>query len=78
MLGFITSPFDAFNPDKDLEGSVLGSYISSCVCSTCVVMMLSRFPVKPFLPLTLCFLSSFLTTIMLSKDTYDRFTRKSE
>ena len=78
MLGLVTSPFVAFNPDKDLEGSTLASYICSCLCATFTVMQLMKSPIKPFMIIGLCAFISCFSTVALSKDTYDRFTRKSK
>lgn len=77
-MGLIKSPVTAFNKDQDLDISTIVSLSSSCMCSTMMVMGMMKFPFKTppmMMMLLFCCISSCFSTIMLSKDTYDRFTR---
>ena len=77
--GLITSPVTAFDKNKDLDTSTLISLLCSCMCSAMVVQRMIGFPFKTppmMIGLAVCCLSSVLSTTMLTKDTYDRFTRK--
>jgi ABC-type Fe3+-siderophore transport system permease subunit len=79
--GLFTAPVVAFQKDKDLDMSTLISLICSCMCSVMIVQRMINFPVKspPFMMmLAACCLSSCCSSVMVTKDTYDRFTRKSE
>jgi hypothetical protein len=81
MSGLLTSPVTAFDKNKDLDTNTFISLLCSCMCSAMVVQRMIGFPFKSppiMIALALCCVSSILTTTMLSKDTYDRFTRKSE
>ena len=79
-IGLIKSPKTAFDKNKDLDTSTMMSLLSSCMCSAMIVRLMMRFPVKPFpilVMLAVCCVSSCFSTVMLTRDTYDRFTRKS-
>ena len=80
-MGLLTAPVVAFQKDKDLDTSTLISLICSCMCSAMVVQKMISFPLKspPYLMmLAACCLSSCCSSVMVTKDTYDRFTHKSE
>ena len=80
-IGLIKSPKTAFDKNEDLDVSTMISLLSSCMCSAMVVRLMIRFPIKPFpiwVMLAVCCVSSGFSSVMLTKDTYDRFTRKSE
>ena len=77
-MGLVTAPVVAFQKDKDLDTSTLISLICSCMCSAMVVQRMIGFPFKSppiMMMLGLCCASSCLSSIMVTKDTYDRFTR---
>lgn len=79
--GLFTAPVVAFQKDKDLDMSTLISLICSCLCSAMVVQRMVNFPIKspPFMmALAACCFLSCCSSVMLTKDTYDRFTHKSE
>src|SRR6056300_250379 len=79
--GLFTAPVVAFQKDKDLDMSTLISLICSCMCSVMIVQRMINFPVKspPFMMMFAAWcLSSCCSSVMVTKDTYDRFTRKSE
>ena len=79
--GLLTSPVTAFDKNKDLDTSTFISLLCSCMCSAMVVQRMISFPFKTppiMIMLALCCLSSILSTTMLTKDSYDRFSRKSE
>ena len=80
-MGLFTAPVVAFQKDKDLDMSTLISLICSCLCSAMIVQRMVSFPFKspPFMmALAVCCFSSCSSSVMLTKDTYDRFTHKSE
>ena len=80
-IGLITSPVVAFQKDKDLDVSTLISLICSCMCSAMIVQRMIGFPFKSppiMMILAVCCASSCCSSVMITKDTYDRFTRKSE
>jgi len=80
-IGLITSPVVAFQKDKDLDMSTLISLICSCMCSAMIVQRMIGFPFKSppiMMILAVCCVSSGFSSVMITKDTYDRFTRKSE
>ena len=80
-MGLVTAPVVAFQKDKDLDMSTLISLICSCMCSAMVVQRLIGFPFKAppiMMILAVCCVSSGFSSVMVTKDTYDRFTRKSE
>ena len=67
--------------DKDLDMSTLISLICSCLCSAMVVQRMVNFPFKSppiMMMLAACCFLSCCSSVMLTKDTYDRFTHKSE
>ena len=73
-VGLIKSPVVAFQKDT----STLISLICSCMCSAMVVQRLIGAPFKPpplMMILGVCFASSCFSSVMITKDTYDRFTR---
>jgi hypothetical protein len=77
-MGLVTAPVVAFQKDKDLDISTLISLICSCMCSAMVVQRMIGFPIKSppiMMMLGVCFASSCLSSVMVTKDTYDRFTR---
>jgi hypothetical protein len=77
----MSSPVTAFDKNKDLDISTFISLLCSCMCSAMIVQRMIGFPFKSppiIIALALCCVSSILSTTMLTKDTYDRFTRKSE
>ena len=77
-VGLIKAPVVAFQKDKDLDTSTLISLICSCMCSAMVVQRLIGAPFKPpplMMILGVCFASSCFSSVMITKDTYDRFTR---
>jgi len=79
--GLMSSPVTAFDKNKDLDTSTFISLLCSCMCSAMVVQRMIGFPFKSppiMIMLALCCVSSILSTTMLTKDIYDRFTRKSE
>ena len=76
--GLFTAPVVAFQKDKDLDMSTLISLICSCLCSIMVVQRMVSFPIKspPFMmALAACCFSSCSSSVMVTRDTYDRFTR---
>ena len=79
-IGLIKSPKTAFDKNKDLDVSTFISLLCSCMCSAMVVQRMISFPFKspPILMiLAVCCVSSGFSSVMLTKDTYDRFTRPS-
>ena len=79
--GLFTAPVVAFQKDKDLDMSTLISLICSCLCSAMVVQRMVNFPFKSppiMMMLAACCFLSCCSSVMLTKDTYDRFTHKSE
>ena len=77
-IGLIKSPKTAFDKNKDLDVSTFISLLCSCMCSAMVVQRMISFPFKspPILMiLAVCCVSSCFSSVMLTKDTYDRFTR---
>ena len=80
-MGLVTAPVVAFQKDKDLDMSTLISLICSCMCSAMIVQRMIGFPFKSppiMMILAVCCVSSGFSSVMITKDTYDRFTRKSE
>ena len=80
-VGLLTSPAVAFDKDKDFDVSTFISLLCSCMCSVLVVQRMISFPFKSppiLMMLALCCFSSCSSSVMLTKDTFDRFTRKSE
>ena len=80
-IGLIKSPVVAFQKDKDLDMSTLISLICSCMCSAMIVQRMIGFPFKSppiMMMLGVCCISSCFSSVMVTKDTYDRFTRKSK
>lgn len=80
-VGLLTSPAVAFDKDKDFDVSTFISLLCSCMCSAMIVQRLIGFPFKAppiWIMLAICCFSSCSSSVMLTKDTYDRFTRKSE
>jgi len=80
-MGLVTAPVVAFQKDKDLDVSTLISLICSCMCSAMIVQRMIGFPFKSppiMMILAVCCVSSGFSSVMITKDTYDRFTRKSE
>ena len=80
-MGLVTAPVVAFQKDKDLDVSTLISLICSCMCSAMIVQRMIGFPFKSppiMMILGVCCISSGFSSVMVTKDTYDRFTRKSE
>ena len=80
-MGLVTAPVVAFQKDKDLDMSTLISLICSCMCSAMIVQRMIGFPFKSppiMMILAACCASSCFSSVMVTKDTYDRFTRKSE
>jgi len=79
--GLFTAPVVAFQKDKDLDASTMISLICSCLCSAMVVQRMVNFPFKSppiIMMLAACCFLSCCSSVMLTKDTYDRFTHKSE
>jgi len=79
--GLFTAPVVAFQKDKDLDASTMISLICSCLCSAMVVQRMVNFPFKSppiMMKLAACCFLSCCSSVMLTKDTYDRFTHKSE
>ena len=79
--GLFTAPVVAFQKDKDLDASTMISLICSCLCSAMIVQKMVKIPFKAppiMMMLAVCCFSSCCSSVMLTKDTYDRFTRKSE
>ena len=77
-IGLIKSPKTAFDKNKDLDVSTFISLLCSCMCSAMVVQRMISFPFKspPILMiLAVCCVSSCFSSVMLTKDTFDRFTR---
>ena len=77
-VGLIKSPKTAFDKNKDLDVSTFISLLCSCMCSAMVVQRMISFPFKspPILMiLAVCCVSSCFSSVMLTKDTFDRFTR---
>ena len=79
-MGLVTAPVVAFQKDKDLDVSTLISLICSCMCSAMIVQRMIGFPFKSppiMMILAVCCASSCCSSVMITKDTYDRFTRPS-
>ena len=80
-IGLIKSPAVAFDKNKDLDVSTFISLLCSCMCSAMVVQRMIGFPFKSppiIMMLAVCCVSSSFSSAMLTKDTYDRFTRPSQ
>src|SRR5210317_1023680 len=80
-IDLIKSPKTAFDKNEDLDVSTLISLLCSCMCSAMVVQRMIGFPFKSppiMMMLAVCCASSCCSSVMITKDTYDRFTRKSE
>lgn len=76
--GLFTAPVVAFQKDKDLDMSTLISLICSCLCSAMIVQRMVSFPFKSppiMMMLAACCFSSCSSSVMITRDTYDRFTR---
>ena len=76
--GLFTAPVVAFQKDKDLDMSTLISLICSCLCSAMIVQRMVSFPFKSppiMMMLAACCFSSCSSSVMVTRDTYDRFTR---
>ena len=76
--GLFTAPVVAFQKDKDLDMSTLISLICSCLCSAMIVQRMVSFPFKSppiMIMLAACCFSSCSSSVMVTRDTYDRFTR---
>ena len=76
--GLFTAPIVAFQKDKDLDASTMISLICSCLCSAMVVQRMVNFPFKSppiMMMLAACCFLSCSSSVMITKDTYDRFTR---
>ena len=79
-IGLIKSPITAFDKNKDLDVSTIISLLCSCMCSAMVAQRMMGFPFKSppiMIMLAVCCVSSIFSSVMLTKDTYDRFTRPS-
>jgi len=79
-IGLVKSPAVAFDKNKDLDMSTLISLICSCMCSAMIVQRMIGFPFKSppiMMILAVCCASSCFSSVMITKDTYDRFTRPS-
>ena len=77
-IGLIKSPKTAFDKNKDLDVSTFISLLCSCMCSAMVVQRMISFPFKSppiLIILAVCCVSSCFSSVMLTKDTFDRFTR---
>ena len=77
-IGLIKSPATAFDKNKDLDTSTLISLICSCMCSALITQRMMGIPIKPFpilMMLAACCVSSCFSSVMITKDTYDRITR---
>ena len=79
--GLFTAPVVAFLKGNGLDASTMISLFCSCLCSAMVVQSMVNFPFKSppiMMMLAACCFSSCCSSVMLTKDTYDRFTHKSE
>lgn len=78
ITGLATSPYVAFKKDKDLDMYTLGCLTMSCVCLSMSVINMLRLPFKPYMILIPSFVLSVFSSVMIAKDTKDRFSRKKD
>ena len=78
VFDIFETPFIAFDKNRDLGFSAASSLSSCMMCLGLVSSKLSSFPFKsPMIwgVMISCFIASFLSSVSLTKDTYDRVMR---